>query len=37
MDHGLTESFNDRMSPIKKHIDHLEALGVEPGPLNHRY
>ena len=34
MDHGLSENFTDRVSPIKQHIDHLEALGVESGPLN---
>ena len=34
MDHGLSENFTDRVSPIKPHIDHLEALGVQSGPLN---
>ena len=34
MDHGLSENFTDRISPIKEHVDHLKALGVEPGPLN---
>ena len=34
MDQGLSENFTDRVSPIKKHVEHLKALGVEPGPLN---
>lgn len=34
MDHGLSENFTDRVSPIKPHIDHLESLGVQSGPLN---
>ena len=34
MDHGLSENFTDRMSPIKGHVDHLKTLGVQPGPLN---
>ena len=34
MDHGLSENFTDRVSPIKAHVEHLRSLGVEPGPLN---
>ena len=34
MDHGLSENFPDRVSPIQEHVDGLRKLGVEPGPLN---
>ncbi len=34
MDSGLKESFTDRVSPIKGHVDGLRSLGAETGPLN---
>ena len=34
MDHGLSENFVDRVSPIKQHVESLEKLGAKSGPLN---
>ena len=34
MDHGLSENFSDRVSPIKQHVESLEKLGAKSGPLN---
>ena len=34
MDHGLSENFSDRVSPIKQHMESLEKLGAKSGPLN---
>ena len=34
MDHGLSENFTDRVSPIEGHVNHLKDLGVASGPLN---
>ena len=34
MDSGLKENFPDRVSPLKAHVDSLNSLGAESGPLN---
>ena len=35
MEHGLTEKFTDKTSPIKNHTDTLIDLGADPKPLHH--
>lgn len=36
MDHGLSEVFEDRASPMDRHVGSLEHLGVGTGPLSSR-
>ena len=31
MERGLSERYNDRVSPVKRHMDHMVAMGAEPG------
>lgn len=35
MDHGLSENFPDRMSPVQLHTDALARLGATTGSLGH--
>ncbi|EDO33253.1 predicted protein [Nematostella vectensis] len=30
MDRGLTERYTDRVSPLKRHVAHMESLGAKP-------
>lgn len=34
MEHGLSEKFTDKTSPIKNHTDTLVDLGADPKPLH---
>lgn len=34
MERGLSEKYQDRTSPIKRHVDHLVQLGADPGLVN---
>ncbi|ESP05633.1 hypothetical protein LOTGIDRAFT_208622 [Lottia gigantea] len=31
MEQGLSEKYTDKTSPVKRHFDHMTALGAEPG------
>ncbi len=31
MERGLSERFPEKVSPVKRHVDHMEALGAAPG------
>ena len=35
MEHGLSEKFIDKTSPIKNHTDTLVDLGADPKPIRH--
>ena len=35
MEHGLSEKFTDKTSPIKNHTDTLVDLGADPKPISH--
>ena len=35
MEHGLSEKFTDKTSPIKNHTDTLVDLGADPKPIHH--
>ena len=39
MERGLSERYPDKVSPVKRHVDHMEDLGAKPGicaeGLNH--
>ena len=35
MEHGLSEKFTDKTSPIKNHTDTLVDLGADPNPIHH--
>ena len=34
MERGLSERFHDRASPVKRHMDHMIAIGATPGLVN---
>ena len=34
MEGGLSEKYTDRTSPVKRHMDHMETLGANPGLIN---
>ena len=34
MERGLSQRYNDRVSPVKRHMDQMVALGAEPGLVN---
>ncbi|XP_068729903.1 sterol carrier protein 2-like isoform X1 [Montipora capricornis] len=34
MERGLSQRYDDRVSPVKRHMDHMVALGAEPGLVN---
>ena len=34
MERGLSERYHDRVSPVKRHMDHMEAIGAAPGLIN---
>ena len=34
MERGLSERFHDRASPVKRHMDHMIAIGAAPGLVN---
>ena len=34
MERGLSEKYHDRVSPVKRHMDHMEAIGAAPGLIN---
>ena len=34
MERGLSEKYNDRVSPVKRHMDHMVAIGAAPGLVN---
>ena len=34
MERGLSERYNDRVSPVKRHMDHMVAIGAPPGLVN---
>ena len=31
MERGLSEKYNDRESPVRRHMDHMVKIGAEPG------
>ena len=31
MERGLSERFHDRVSPVKRHMDHMIGIGAAPG------
>ena len=33
MERGLSERYNDKVSPVGRHMDHLETLGAKPGHI----
>ena len=35
MEHGLSEKFTDKTSPIKNHTDTLVDLGADSHPIHH--
>ncbi|XP_078350176.1 sterol carrier protein 2-like isoform X1 [Oculina patagonica] len=34
MERGLSERYNDRISPVKRHMDHMVSIGAAPGLIN---
>lgn len=34
MERGLSEKYHDRVSPVKRHMDHMVAIGAAPGLIN---
>lgn len=34
MERGLSERYNDRVSPVKRHMDHMVSIGAAPGLVN---
>lgn len=34
MERGLSEKYHDRVSPVKRHMDHMVAIGASPGLIN---
>lgn len=34
MERGLSEKYHDRESPVKRHMDHMVAIGAAPGLIN---
>ena len=34
MERGLSERYHDRVSPVKRHMDHMVAIGATPGLIN---
>ena len=34
MEGGLSEKYHDRISPVKRHMDHMESLGASPGLIS---
>lgn len=34
MERGLSEKYKDRVSPVKRHMDHMVNIGAAPGLVN---
>ena len=34
MERGLSEKYHDRVSPVKRHMDHMVSIGAAPGLIN---
>ena len=34
MERGLSERYKDRVSPVKRHMDHMVNIGAAPGLVN---